>query len=121
MDAPEQAADGLSTAEDHSGVVVPVGADGEHPTGDDHADGDDESPDVEDSVEPESSGGPSDNHGAEVSAVATSDATEGVEHGEAVSEVARDGHGEDAGEAGDSHRAEESEPGADNAGEHGQP
>jgi len=129
VDAPEQASNGLSTAEEHSGVDVPVGADGDHPTADDHPTGDDEGTEEVEAAEPEDAGGPSDNHGAEVSAVATSDATEGVEHGEAVSEVARAGHGdagddegvdddEDADEVGESHRADDADVAGDDAGEH---
>ena len=92
---PPAADEGLTRASDQVGVELPASKDA-HPTADDHAseapepDADDEATDELD----DEGAGPVDNHGAEVSAVAKSDATTGREHGMAVSEVARQGHGQ---------------------------
>ena len=88
---PDAAQDGLSTASDHVGIELPASKDN-HPTADDHPGG---APGAvsADSAPTEHP----DNHGADVSAVAKSDETTGREHGEAVSTVARDGHGGGAG------------------------
>jgi hypothetical protein len=91
---PDAAQDGLSTAADHVGIELPASKDN-HPTADDHPGG---APNAVSAVSADSA--PTehpDNHGADVSAVATSDETTGREHGEAVSTVARAGHGGGAG------------------------
>jgi ABC-type glycerol-3-phosphate transport system substrate-binding protein len=98
---PEAADDGLSTAEAQVGVELPASKDA-HPGApevqDDAADEVEVEQTDEVEVEAEAEGvGPVDNHGAEVSAVAKSDATTGRAHGEAVSEVARQGHGKGPG------------------------
>jgi hypothetical protein len=124
-DSPPDAADqGLTTASEHVGVELPATKDA-HPDGssveqDDDATTDESADATEDESDDEGTG-PVDNHGAEVSAVAQSDETTGRAHGEAVSEVARAGHGEDAGSTGEEHRADQAELGAANAGEHGKP
>jgi hypothetical protein len=106
---PEAADSGLTTAEEQVGVELPATKDA-HPGAPD-APGTTE----EAEIEVEDAGlGPVDNHGAEVSVVAQSDATAGREHGEAVSAVARDNHGAEQ-------QAANATLGADNAGEHGQP
>lgn len=72
---PAASDEGRATAEEHTGLPVPVvhEAEGDTPEGN----GD------------ETDGGPVDNHGAAVSAIARDDTLTGREHGEAVSEVAR--------------------------------
>jgi hypothetical protein len=85
---------GLTSAEEQVGVELPTSEDAPEVT---EADTETEAPETE-STEVESElddegVGPVDNHGAEVSAVATSDETTGREHGEAVSAVARDNAG----------------------------
>ena len=131
---PDAAQDGLSTASDHVGIELPASKDN-HPTADDHPGGaaNDGSAATEHP----------DNHGADVSAVAQSDETTGREHGEAVSTVARDGHGANAGSAvetpnaggigtavdasggansvGVDHAADQASVGSGNAGAHGTP
>ena len=109
--SPPDAADtGLTTAEEQVGVELPATKDA-HPG----APEDDAATTEASELEAEGAGvGPVDNHGAEVSVVAQSDATEGREHGEAVSSVARDNHGAEQ-------QAANAALGADNAGEHGQP
>jgi hypothetical protein len=110
--APDASLDGRSTGSDHAGFTVPVGPE-------DHAQNDDQvAPTTEDETAPDAdeapdAGGPQDNHGAEVSAVAKDDSTQGREHGEAVSEVARGDHGADAdhGESAEDHGAPE-DPGS---------
>jgi hypothetical protein len=127
---PDAAEKGLTTATDHSGVTVPVGADGDHP----------ESSSVETSDAAQGT------HGAEVSAVANDHSTTGREHGEAVSTVARDGHGggqvsndapvatpntggtgtaddasDGASDEGSDHAADQAAAGSENAGDHGRP
>lgn len=93
---PEAAEDGLTTAEEQVGVELPATKDA-HPGGQ-SSDADAtvvEAPEVEaPEVEAAAEGtGPVDNHGAEVSAVAQTDFPTGREHGEAVSEAARDNPG----------------------------
>jgi hypothetical protein len=114
--APSDHADeGLTKASAQVGIELPASRDS-HPEADDHADDPDDLEDetvevadeLEDEVEAEDDleegTGPVDNHGAEVSAVATSDETEGRDHGIAVSEVARQGHGKGpAGESSTTH------------------
>ncbi len=96
-DPPDAADDGLTKASEQVGVELPASQDAHPPAAasadDDEAD--DEAVDAED-VETEDEGvGPQDNHGAEVSAVAqVNDPETGNEHGIAVSEVARQGHGQ---------------------------
>lgn len=99
---PDAADAGLTKASDQVGVELPA-SQGSHPGADEHADdAADQSTEVEsteddeaDDVEGQQEGtGPVDNHGAEVSAVAQSDDATGRDHGIAVSEVARQGHGE---------------------------
>ena len=87
---PPAAHDGLTNASEHVGVEVPASKHA-HAGADGHAD-DASDPDEGPELDREG-GGLHDNHGAEVSAVAKSDATTGREHGMAVSEVARHGHG----------------------------
>lgn len=103
---PEQADDGLTTAEAKVGVELPASKDA-HPGGleeealDEATDEAEEAEasegaeltDDDGTTEDLTEGGPTDNHGAEVSAVARSDEHEGRAHGEAVSAVARDNHG----------------------------
>ena len=96
---PEQADKGLSTAEEHTGIELPATKDS-HPTKDDHPGGGaaaDHAPEAAEAAEAAEGVGPVDNHGADVSAVAQDDSTTGRAHGEAVSEVARAGHGAPAG------------------------
>jgi len=102
---PDAADAGLTKASDQVGVELPA-SQGSHPGADEHADDaadqstevesteDDEADDVDDVEGQQEGTGPVDNHGAEVSAVAQSDDTAGRDHGIAVSEVARQGHGE---------------------------
>ena len=86
---PDAAQDGLSNASSHVGIELPASKDS-HPTKDDHPSGGAQ----HETGAPEAEGnGPEDNHGAEVSAVARTDAT-GRDKGAAVSEVARNGHGQ---------------------------
>jgi len=97
---PDAADDGLSTAEEHSGVVVPV-ADSTSVESEDAVETEFDEAELEadekaDDEATEQLGGPVDNHGAEVSAVAHTTFATGREHGEAVSEVARGDHGPDA-------------------------
>ena len=134
VDAPEAANDGLTTAGEHSGFAVPVGQGGDHPTGDQSVDADDAAEGT---------------HGADVSAVAQDDSTQGADHGAAVAAVASDGRAggqapEAAGEAvvetpntggtstadeasdgasetGTGEAADQADLGAGNAGDHGQP
>jgi hypothetical protein len=85
---------GLTSAEEQVGVELPASQDA-HPGEVDETETEapeTESTEVEAEVDDEGVG-PVDNHGAEVSAVATSDETTGREHGEAVSAVARDNAG----------------------------
>lgn len=92
---PEAAEDGLTRAEEQVGVELPA-------TKDAHPGGQSEDADVAEveSPEAESEGtGPVDNHGAEVSAVAHTEFPTGREHGEAVSEAARQNHGAEVREA----------------------
>jgi hypothetical protein len=134
VDAPEAADKGLSTAEEHSGFTVPVGNDGDHPNKDDHPGNPggaapglgDEALDLE-----AEEGAPEGTHGSEVSAAARDDSTAGRDHGAAVSEVARAGHGApqvtpaepvdlpDVGGAGNADEAaDDAGLGSDNAGAH---
>lgn len=85
---------GLTTAEEQVGVELPATKDA-HPGEVEETDTEVETPETESTeVEVDDEGtGPVDNHGAEVSAAATSDETTGREHGEAVSAVARDNAG----------------------------
>jgi hypothetical protein len=107
---PDAADDGLTKASEQVGIELPASQDS-HPVADDQADESDVEDDaVEDEVKDETAAeddegiGPVDNHGAEVSAVATSDETTGRDHGIAVSEVARQGHGQGpAGEGSTTH------------------
>lgn len=110
---PDAADDGLTKASAQVGIELPASQDS-HPTADEHADDsdlEDEAVETEDEVTDEDDAGedvegtgPIDNHGAEVSAVAQSDETEGRDHGIAVSEVARQGHGQGpAGEGSTTH------------------
>ena len=89
---PDAADDGLTKASEQVGVELPASHDS-HPVADDASDEgtDVDAPDDE-STDDEGTG-PVDNHGAEVSVVAQSDETTGRDHGMAVSEVARQGHG----------------------------
>lgn len=110
--SPSDAADdGLTKASAQVGIELPASKDS-HPGADDHAGASDpeddaveteddaaeteaDADDTEDRTEDAGEGtGPVDNHGAEVSAVATSDETTGRDHGMAVSEVARQGNGQ---------------------------
>jgi hypothetical protein len=110
---PDAADDGLTKASAQVGIELPASQDS-HPVADDQADESDVEDDAvesEDEVKDETDAdaedeglGPVDNHGAEVSAVATSDETTGRDHGIAVSEVARQGHGQGpAGEGSTTH------------------
>jgi hypothetical protein len=105
--SPEAATDGLAKAAEQVGVELPATKDA-HPgaQNDNEAkDTDDEATDA-DATEVEApktaadagaeGTGPVDNHGAEVSAVAHTELPTGRQHGEAVSEVARQNHGADA-------------------------
>jgi hypothetical protein len=108
--SPPDAADkGLTTAEEHVSVELPA-------TKDAHPGAPEPAGTTEDAeIEAEVAGlGPVDNHGAEVSVVAQSDATTGREHGEDVSTAARQNHGAEQ-------QAANAALGADNAGEHGRP
>jgi hypothetical protein len=103
-DPPDAADGGLTRAGDEVGIELPASAeahptaasaaaDRPEPTGAGDPAVDEVELEVEDAAEGDAGIGPVDNHGAEVSAVATSDETVGRAHGEAVSEVARQGHG----------------------------
>jgi hypothetical protein len=140
---PGQADRGILTAEDHTGIELPATKDS-HPTKGNHPGRGTGGNEVE-AVEPEAGEGvgPVDNHGAEVSAVAHEDLATGRDHGQAVSEVARAGHGPGAGapvetpntggtntadeasdganEVGAEHAAPQGGLGSGNAGEHGKP
>lgn len=89
---PEAADKGLTTAEEQTGKDLPV-------AGAAAPDTEVEEPEVEvvevedDETNEGEAGGPVDNHGAIVSAVAHTEFETGREHGAAVSEVARQGHG----------------------------
>jgi hypothetical protein len=89
---PDAADTGVTKASEQVEIEVPANEDSHSAVeADDLETSNDEATDVE---ETEDEGvGPVDNHGAEVSAVAQSDDTEGREHGEAVSAVAQDNHG----------------------------
>ena len=101
-DAPPEAADqGLTTASEQVGVELPANDDHavaeDTDATDDAADAADEADDAaDDAAEADEGIGPVDNHGAEVSAVAQTEFATGREHGEAVSEVARQDHGPEA-------------------------
>lgn len=103
---PEAAEPGLTTAEEHVGVDLPVGPEAG------------ETPEDEETE----AGAPEGTHGAEVSAVAQSEFETGREHGEAVSTVAQDNHGAevraDLEAAGDGEDQELPEAAADAADEH---
>jgi hypothetical protein len=98
---PDNADEGLTKASAQVGIELPASQDSQ-PQADEHDDDsddlEDEAVEVDDELEAEDELeeglGPVDNHGAEVSAVAKSDETEGRDHGIAVSEVARQGHGQ---------------------------
>jgi hypothetical protein len=118
---PDEASDGLTKASEQVGIELPASKDA-HPTAEEGA-----SDDTDDAVEAETEEvegegtGPVDNHGAEVSVVAQSDATTGREHGEAVSTVAQDNHGAEVSADAGGDAAEQSTLGAANAGGHGRP
>ncbi len=106
---PDAADTGLTKASEQVKVEEPTS--GDSPTGTDGAD----AADTTDAEDPADQGtGPVDNHGADVSAVAKSDATEGRAHGDAVSTVARDNHGAEADHA----EADAPDDAADDAGDH---
>lgn len=98
-DPPDAADDGLTKASEQVGVELPATQDSHPPVTADELDDDAVESEVEDDadeLEAEGEGGgPEGNHGAEVSAVAkVNDPETGNEHGIAVSEVARQGHGQ---------------------------
>lgn len=101
-DPPDAADDGLTKASEQVGVELPASQDAHPPAteaeDDDELDDDaiEDEGDAEESDDAEAEGvGPQGNHGAEVSAVAqVNDPETGNEHGIAVSEVARQGHGQ---------------------------
>lgn len=90
---PDAAQDALSNAAEHVGFDLPASHD-DHPTGnaDNPTDADD--------------------HGVDVSDTARNSDTTGREHGQAVSEVARAGHGADADDEGTDDTDDATEPGA---------
>jgi hypothetical protein len=106
--SPDAADTGLTRAEEHVDVDLPVAGataradhadDGANDDAEDLAD-DDATEDATDDARDDTSAdgsGPTDTHGAEVSAVAQTEFATGREHGEAVSTVARGDHGPDAG------------------------
>jgi hypothetical protein len=105
---PDAAQDGLSKASSHVGIELPASSDN-HPEGTDA--------DTATTEHPE-------NHGADVSAVAQDTATVGRDHGEAVSEVARQGHGNEPSDASSNaadNAADQASSGSDNSGDHGRP
>lgn len=111
---PDAADPGLTKASEQVGVELPASHDS-HPEAD--------AADTTDAANtPDQGTGPVDNHGADVSAVAKSDATEGRAHGEAVSTVARDNHGAEADHADDSAAddttVEATDTASDDAGDH---
>ena len=82
---PTQSDGGISTANDHAVVSVPVSSD-DHPTATDHPTGSDESVSPQDSSQP-------DNHGADVSDVARNTDATGADKGAAVASAAQDNVG----------------------------
>jgi hypothetical protein len=108
---PDAADPGLTKASEQVGVELPASHDS-HP----EADGTDAADTTDTADTPDQGTGPVDNHGADVSAVAKSDATEGRAHGEAVSTVARDNHGAAADHADDT-AVESDDDAADTAGD----
>lgn len=98
---PDAADAGLTKASAQVGVELPASRTS-HPGVDEHADdaaeevdrGSTEAEEADETGSDHEGTGPVDNHGAEVSPVAQSDATTGRDHGMAVSEVARQGHGQ---------------------------
>jgi hypothetical protein len=134
VETPDAANSGLTTAGGKSGFTVPVGQDGDHPTGDQGI---------------AAEGAAEGTHGADVVVVAQDDSTEGRAHGTAVAGVASEGRAggeapeaageavvetpnsggtstadeasDGASEAGTGHAADQAGLGAGNAGDHGQP
>lgn len=88
---PDQADDGLAKAAEQAGFEVPVGS-ADHAA--DHVADSDDAGEVE--VSDTEGTAPTDTHGATVSAFATTTELTGRDKGQAISELARDGHGEEA-------------------------
>lgn len=110
----EDADKGLSTAEGRTGKELPVAGEGAPDTEAEApvADGDEPEDDTTDGGE---GGKPDDNHGAVVSAVAQTEFETGREHGKAVSEVARQGHGRPDAETGAHGSDDDEDAAADDA------
>jgi hypothetical protein len=132
---PDAAQDGLSKASSHVGIDLPASKDN-HPTKADHPGG--AASEIE-SAKVDEGTGPVDNHGAEVSDVARNTDATGREHGQAVSEAARQDHGpavntpngggtdtaDDASNGASEHGTDKAAPqaanGSDNSEGHGRP